>query len=155
MQAKLLWVSQIAMGAVLAQPSLEHQVDRPIYYASGLLNAAERNYSTTKWEGLAIVYACQTFYHYLLGIHFIVLTDHHALKYLLNKPQQVAGRVWRWLLIFQEFNFEILLRPGKHHMMADHLSRIDSGEPASAAAAGINDDLPDNVLFKVDTALDW
>ena len=78
--------SLTAVGALLAQPSQEHSIDRPIYYASRLLTKAERNYSTTEREGLAIVYALQKFRHYLLATHFIVITDHHALKYLLNKP---------------------------------------------------------------------
>ena len=82
------------VGAILTQPHPKYNLDRPIYYASRLLNSAERNYTTIEREGLAIVYACQKFCHYLMGVHFIVITDHHALKYLLNKPQ-VVGRVWR------------------------------------------------------------
>lgn len=81
----------------------------------------KRNYSTTEWEDFAIVYALQKFCHYLLATHFIVIIDHYALKYLLNKPQ-VAGKVWRWLLLFQEFNFDLLLRPRKNHVLAHHLS---------------------------------
>ena len=47
---------------------------------------AEKNYTTTKIEGLAMVYALQKFRHYLLGGHFKMFTDHSALKYLVNKP---------------------------------------------------------------------
>ena len=86
--------SLTAVGAVLTQPSQECNLDRPIYYASRLLNKAEQNYSTTEREGLAIVYALQKFCHYLLAIKFTMITDHHALKYLINKPS-VAERVWR------------------------------------------------------------
>lgn len=123
--------SGVAVGAVLAQPDAALKMDRPVHYASRLLNKAERNYSTTEREGLAIVYALHKFRHYLLGVHFVVITDHQALKYLLNKAQ-VAGRIWRWLLLFQEFDFEIMIRPGKDHVMADHLSRVTSGEAASS-----------------------
>ena len=89
--------------------------DWRVYYASRLLNKAEQNYSTTKREGLAIVYALQKFCHYLLANKFTVITDHHALRYLINKPL-VAERVWRWLLLFQEFDFEVMLSPGKSHV---------------------------------------
>ena len=42
----------------------------------------------------------------------VEITYHHALKYLLNKPQ-VVGREWTRLLWFQEFDFEVVLRPKK------------------------------------------
>ncbi|MCO5586510.1 hypothetical protein L7F22_040450 [Adiantum nelumboides] len=35
--------------------------------------------------------------------------------------------------------------------MADHMSRVESGKPAT----GVDDDLPDNTLFKVDVASSW
>ncbi|MCO5613300.1 hypothetical protein L7F22_067576 [Adiantum nelumboides] len=83
-------------------------------------------------------------------VHFIVITDHHALKCLLNKPQ-VARRVWGWLLLFQEFDVEVVLRLGKHYVMADHMSKVESGEPATE----VDDDLLDSTLFKVDVASSW
>ena len=68
----------------------------------------------------------------------------------MNKPQ-VAARVWRWLLLFQEFDFERFLRSGKTHVLADHLSRIQSGEPAT----GIDDDLPKSFLFQIAATSEW
>ena len=56
-----------------------------IYYASRTLDAAQANYTTTKKELLAIVFALEKFRSYLLGIRIIVYTDHAALKYLLKK----------------------------------------------------------------------
>ena len=44
-----------------------------------------------------------------------------------------------------------MLRAGRHHVMADHLSRIDSGEPP----VGIDDDLHDATLFMADAAPSW
>ena len=43
------------------------------------------------------------------------------------------------------------MRPGKKHVMADHLSRIPNGE----APTGIDDDLPDTSLFMVETMPEW
>jgi len=38
-------------------------------------------------------------------------TDHSALKYLVNKP--VLGRIiCRWLLLFQEYDFEVIVKHG-------------------------------------------
>ena len=41
-------------------------IDFPIYYASRQLNSAEKNYTTTEREGLAMIYAVKKFRHYLL-----------------------------------------------------------------------------------------
>ena len=55
-------------------------------FASHILSKAEKNYSTTKREGLAMMCAIQKYRHYLLGGNFKMYTDHSALKYLVNKP---------------------------------------------------------------------
>jgi hypothetical protein len=80
-----------------------------------------------KREGLAMVYALQNFRHYLLGKHFKMFTDHSSLKYLVNKPV-LGGRICRWLLLFQEFDFEIIVKLGKLKARPDHLSRVTNGE---------------------------
>ncbi|MCO5609650.1 hypothetical protein L7F22_063880 [Adiantum nelumboides] len=61
------------------------------------------------------------------------------------------GRISRWLLILLEFDFTVVVRPGKKHLMADHLSRITNGE----APTGVDDDLPDTSLFMVETIPEW
>ena len=48
--------SSIALGIILAQPR-EGGIDHPIGFSSRKLSSAERNYTTTKREGLAMVYA--------------------------------------------------------------------------------------------------
>ena len=90
--------SSIALGAVLEQPR-EGDIDHPLAFASKKLSTTEINYTTTKREGLAMVYALQKFYHYFLGGHFKMFTDHSALKYLVNKPM-LGGRICIWLLLF-------------------------------------------------------
>ncbi len=55
-------------------------------YSSILLNFAKRNYTTTKIEALAMVYALHKFKHYLLGNKFTFYVDHMALVYFVNKP---------------------------------------------------------------------
>ena len=77
--------SSIALGVVLAQPS-EGLIYHPISFASRKLSTMEKNYTTMKREGLAMVYALQIFWHYLLGRHFKMYTNHSTLKYLVNNP---------------------------------------------------------------------
>jgi hypothetical protein len=59
-----------------------------------------------------MVYALQKFRHYILGKHFNMFIDHSALKYLVNKLV-LGGRICHWLLLFQEFDFEVIVKPGK------------------------------------------
>ena len=75
--------SNYALGAVLAQRI--DKLPKVIYYASRTLDATQANYTTTKKELLAIVFALDKFRSYLLGTRVIMYTDHAALKYLLKK----------------------------------------------------------------------
>jgi hypothetical protein len=106
--------SSIALGVVLAQPS-EGNIDHPVYFSSHKLSDAENNYTTTEHEGLTMVYALQKFHHYLLGTPFKLFTDHSMLKYLVNKPV-LGGRICHWLFLFQEFEFEVVVKPGKYNV---------------------------------------
>jgi hypothetical protein len=85
----------------------------------------------TEREGLAMIYALQKFRHYLLGSHFNFFTDHSTLKYLVNKPM-LEGRICRWLLLFQEFFFEVIIKTGRCKVGPDHLSRLESEESDEA-----------------------
>ena len=76
--------SSIDLGIILAQPG-DGGIGHPIAFARRKLSSAERNYTTTEREGLAMVYALHKFRHYLLGSHFKMFIDHLALKYLVNK----------------------------------------------------------------------
>jgi hypothetical protein len=70
-----------------------------------------------------MVYALHKFRHYLLSNMFTFYVDHMVLMYLFNKPQ-VFGRLIRWLLLFIEYGFKIVLKPGRSHLMVDALSRL-------------------------------
>ena len=56
------------------------------------------------------------------------------------------GRIFHWLLLFQEFEFEVIIRLGKLNVRPDHLSRIDTGEDPTR----VEDDLPDAQLFRIE-----
>lgn len=114
--------STFALGAILAQKN-DDKKEHVIAYASRTLNKHERNYGVTELECLAVVWAVKHFHHYLHGQRFTVITDHMALKYLLNLTNP-TGRLGRWLMFLNSYNLEIINRPGKQHSNVDTLSRI-------------------------------
>ncbi len=114
--------SLLAMGAMLSQ-NVTRKSDQPIMYAFRLLNKAKYNYNTTHIEALAMVFALHKFRHYLLGNKFVFYVDHMALVYLANKPQ-VSRRITTWLLLFLEYDFTIVYKPSKVHVIVDALSRL-------------------------------
>jgi hypothetical protein len=77
-----------------------------IYHASRTQNDVQLNYSTTKKELLAVVFALDKFRSYLLGSEVIIYLDYAALKYLFSK-KDAKSRLIRWILLLQEFNIEI------------------------------------------------
>jgi hypothetical protein len=46
-----------------------------------------------------------------------------ALVYLVNKPQ-VSWKIIRWLLLFLEYDFIVVYKPEKTHVVVDVLSRL-------------------------------
>ncbi|GFT86306.1 retrovirus-related Pol polyprotein from transposon opus [Trichonephila clavipes] len=66
--------SNYALGAVLLQG--EDKEEHPVEFASRLLNPAERNYSTTERENLAVVWALNKLRGYIDGASITVASDH-------------------------------------------------------------------------------
>jgi hypothetical protein len=78
-----------------------------------------------------MVFSLHKFRHYLLGNKFVFYVDHMALVYLVNKPQ-VSGRIIKWLLLFLEYDFTIVYKLSRTHVLANALSRLlDSTKPTS------------------------
>lgn len=94
-----------------------------------------------------MVSAIQKYRHYLLGGHFKMHTNHSALKDLVNKLV-LGWHICRWILLFQEYDFEVVVKPGRLNVGLDHLSRIKIGEEPTSLEEG----LPDAQLFAVRVA---
>jgi RNase H-like domain found in reverse transcriptase len=97
----------------------------PLGYLSRSLKPAERNYSTTERECLAVVWAIIQLRPYLEGQRFLIRTDHHSLRWVLNLSD-AQGRLARWSLRLLEFDFEVEYSPGKEHHGADTMSRLQT-----------------------------
>jgi hypothetical protein len=108
----------------------------PIGFWSRTLNAAERNYSTTEIECLAMFWATLQLRPYLEGKKFLISTDHHSLRWVL-KLSDAHGRLTRWRLRLPEFDFEGEYSPGKEHHGADTMSRLPTSPQPE-----VNPDIP-------------
>ncbi|CAM8913962.1 unnamed protein product [Rhodiola kirilowii] len=140
--------SDFTVGAVLGQ-----KIDKKagvIYYASRTLDPAQRNYSTTEKELLAVVFALEKFRSYLLGAKVIVFSDHAAIRYLMKK-KEAKPRLIRWILLLQEFDVEIRDKKGIENTVADHLRRIVRKEEEGHKT----ESFPDEHLYAVSTKVPW
>ena len=112
--------SGLGIGATLNV--VRDGVKKPVAFFSRQLQGAQKHYSATELEGLALFKAIHFFAHFLWGKKFTVSTDHQALVALL-KSKTLNKRLYGWMLKLLDFDFEVLYRPGKDHLDADCLSR--------------------------------
>ena len=123
--------SDRGIGAILQQN------EDVVEYASRILTPAEQRYSTTEKECLAIVWALEKWRPYLLGRRFYVKTDHKPLEWL-KTARDPRGKLARWALRLQEFDFSIGHIPGDENHMADYLSRLPDDDQLPMSAFGAN-----------------
>lgn len=111
--------SNVGVGAVLSQ--IQENKDTLISFYSSTFSEAEKHYSTTEQELLAVVKAVKHFRHYLLNKRFTVKTDHMALTFLrIYKDNN--QRIFRWSLFLQDYSFDVEHIKGNSNF-SDVLSR--------------------------------
>lgn len=112
--------SSYGLGSVLTQfyDGREHV----ICYLSRALTKNESKFTVTELELLSVLWSIQKLRGYLEGSEFTVITDHHSLIWL-NNLKNPHGRLARWAVQLQQYNFKIIHRPGRHHVVPDCLSR--------------------------------
>lgn len=120
--------SKFGLGVHVFQEYEENDtiIQKTIAFASRILTKAERNYSVTELEALAVVWAFEKFRFYLFGRHTKVYTDHRALQFLMTAKLN-HDRLRRWALFLQQFDFSVIHIPGKENTVADCLSRSPIG----------------------------
>ena len=111
--------SDISLGAVLS--NIVDGVEYPVAFASRVLTLAEFRYSTTEREALAVIQTMKWFKPYIWGTQFVLRTDHASLQWIFR--QNNDGLIFGMPQRLQEFDFQVVHRPGDMHGNADGLSR--------------------------------
>ncbi|CAG2246897.1 unnamed protein product [Mytilus edulis] len=110
-----------AIGYILSQIG-EDQKEHVIGYGGRALTPAEKNYTVTEQEMLALVSAVAYFHVYLVTNKFTIYTDHKALTWL-QTIKHTNSRLIRWALKLQEYKFDVIHRLGSRNQNCDALSR--------------------------------
>ncbi|XP_074266020.1 uncharacterized protein LOC141588478 [Silene latifolia] len=140
--------SDFAIGAVLGQR--DGKTLYVIQYASSLLNDAQKNYTTTEKEFLAVVYALEKFRSYLLGIKLIIYTDHKAITELVGK-KDTKPRLMRWVLLLSEFDVEVKEKKEVANVVADYLSQLNLKQQQMRRMGVVDGSLPHESLYALKT----
>ncbi|GJU19527.1 reverse transcriptase [Tanacetum coccineum] len=112
--------SKKGLGCVLMQHG------KVIAYASRQLKPYEENYPTHDLELAAVVFALKIWRHYLYGETCDIFTDHKSLKYIFTQ-KELNMRQRHWLELLKDYDANIQYHPGKANVVADTLSRKNSG----------------------------
>ena len=119
--------------------------EHPVIFAGRGLLPAEKNYSVTEKEALAIVWAVTVkLQHLLAGTPFTIETDHKALSWM-KTVKDPTGRLTRWALKLQPFDYEIRYIPGSTNP-SDGITRIRGGLEPPPPTDLENDDLHDHAF---------
>lgn len=78
-----------------------------------------------------------------------VYTDHSALKWLKDIKPEYTGRLARWSILLQCYEFEVVYKPGPKNEVADALSRRTYPE---IATQDVEDVLPSSDIGSVHTS---
>lgn len=149
--------SPASLGAVLTQIN-SHGEERVISFAAKSLTPTERRYPQTQREALAIVWAVEHFYYYLLGRKFTIKTDALGISYIFRRERDEAKKTIRraegWAMRLAPYSFDIQHIKGSYNI-ADPPSRLYLGEdeefkedPAPMEIAEIDWAEVDDILSK-------
>ena len=127
--------SALGLGAVLSQLQADGKL-HPVAYASRTVSDAERSYSVTELETLAVVWSISHFHSYLYGHDVTVHTDHMAVKAVLGGSDLYGKHARWWQKVYAAGirKLELVYHSGKENRHADALSRLPCpNEPTVAA----------------------
>ena len=128
--------STARLGATLEEEQPDGSI-RPIVYISRATLDNERNWTPMELEAGCVVWSIRRLRRYLIGVYFLVFTDHQCLQQIC-KIEETKPRIQRWMKFLSAYNFRLSYRRGQENANADFLSRLPfppTGEDVSGAPA--------------------
>lgn len=122
-----------------------------IAYGGKALTSEERKWSTTAKECYAVLKGIEQYHTYLANAKFTVITDHKSLVWLMTAKHN--GRLERWSLRLQEYNFEIIHRPGRSNVVANAHSRRQYEENDTTQVCEVKMDSDENMKENPELAM--
>lgn len=98
------------------------QEGHPLASISRALSGKNLGKSTYEKEMLTIIHVVQHWRSYLIGHHFIILIDHHSLKFLIEQRISMPEQK-KWVTKLLGYDYEIVYRKGKENVVIDALLR--------------------------------
>lgn len=114
--------SKVGVGGILMQRSSSDEPFHPVAFYSRQTSPEEKNFHSYELETLAVICSLKKFRVFLLGQHFRIVSDCHALRTTFAK-RDLIPRIARWWLLLQEFSCSVEYRPGVKMAHVDALSR--------------------------------
>ncbi len=119
--------SIFSLGVCLMQKDDKLGCFRPVGYASRALLDREKRYVISELEALSIVFSLHYFKYCIHGCDIIVVTDHSALIYLMDRKEPRSNRMYCWRMEIADFAscgglLKFVYKPGAHHKVPDGLS---------------------------------
>ena len=108
--------SDVQIGGVLSQEG------KPLGFFSKKSNTAQRKYTVTQRELLAIVESLKHFRNIIYGHEIEVFTDHQNPTY--ENTNYASDRILRQRLTLEEYGAKLIYVSGEKNVVADSLSRL-------------------------------
>jgi hypothetical protein len=121
--------SSSGFGAVL------HQGAGALAFFSRPFAARHLKLAAYERELIGLVQAVRHWRPYLWGRHFVVRTDHYALKFMLDQRLSTVPQ-HQWVSKLFGYDFAVEYRPGCLNVVADALSRRENGDEQLSALTG-------------------
>ena len=114
--------SDLHSGAVLAFGKT-WETARPVAFDSMTFKGAELNYPVHEKELLAIIRALKRWRANLIGVPFLIYTDHKTLENF-HQQKELSCRQARWMEFLSQYDGKIVYVKGENNSVADALSRL-------------------------------
>jgi len=129
-----------SLGALLAQNN-DQGHEQAIYYLSRTMIGVEHQYNPIEKECLALVFAVQKVWYYLVGQTIHVISKVNPFRLLMTKSSSLNGRLAKWAMLLSQYEMQFLSQKAvKQQTVADFLA-----EHPDPRTIKLYEDLPDEV----------